>query len=156
MNRLPKILQIENAPDVIIVQGGTNDILQFLELQTSLNLFEKFRQLLHIAIDKDVQKILILTTMEGFFKEIDGAQMDHNTSNKLRMDFNENIKKTYNSCVLNNSQLEFCDLALEFPYFSLDDDRRKELWDDFLHPTTKGYDIIGSIVFKRLQELCWI
>ena len=158
MDRLPKTLQnIEKQSlDVLIIKGGTNDILQFSELQTSVNLFEKFRQLLQICIDKDVKRILILTTMEGFFVEDDGATMDHETSNQLRIHFNKNIMENFNTCKLENTKFEVCNLDSEFPYFSLDDDRHKELWDDFLHPTVNGYDIIGSIIFKRLQELHWI
>ena len=39
------------------------------------------------------------------------------------------------------------------PYGSLSDEQRKELWSDGMHPTEKGYDLMGKFFAKRLSEL---
>jgi hypothetical protein len=39
------------------------------------------------------------------------------------------------------------------PYHSLSKERRVEIWDDSLHFTEQGYDIIGNHVGKKLAEL---
>ncbi|KAH8593697.1 SGNH hydrolase-type esterase domain-containing protein [Bisporella sp. PMI_857] len=45
------------------------------------------------------------------------------------------------------------DLHKAFPWNGLSDKRRREVWDDGMHPTEKGYDIIGKLLAKRLNEI---
>lgn len=45
------------------------------------------------------------------------------------------------------------DLHAEMPYWSLPKDKRAELWDDGLHFTEAGYDLMGSIIAERLVQL---
>lgn len=35
----------------------------------------------------------------------------------------------------------------------MDEERRKEIWDDTLHFTVKGYDLIGKLLADRIVEL---
>lgn len=39
------------------------------------------------------------------------------------------------------------------PFHSLTEDQKVELWDDGLHFTPQGYDMIGTLVTERLLEL---
>lgn len=41
----------------------------------------------------------------------------------------------------------------EFPYRSLTREEKKERWDDGLHFTPKGYEIMGDIVFSKLEPI---
>jgi lysophospholipase L1-like esterase len=39
------------------------------------------------------------------------------------------------------------------PYHSLSASERREIWDDGLHFTPKGYEKIGNLVAERLIEI---
>ena len=45
------------------------------------------------------------------------------------------------------------DLHKKIPYHSIDEKERKEIWDDGLHFTSKGYERMGELVAERLFEL---
>lgn len=45
------------------------------------------------------------------------------------------------------------DLSKALPYDSLSDEEKEELWSDGMHPTEKGYDLMGRFFAKRLSEL---
>jgi lysophospholipase L1-like esterase len=45
------------------------------------------------------------------------------------------------------------DLFEKMPYHSLSAVDRKELWDDGLHFTPKGYEMIGNLVAVRMIEI---
>jgi hypothetical protein len=42
------------------------------------------------------------------------------------------------------------DLAAEIPWESMPEKKRKEIWDDGVHFTEKGYEMMGEIVAKKL------
>lgn len=162
--RLPNSLKkhgVKNV-DVLIMQGGTNDILKYTDLQTSLDLFQEFQKLLKIAVDSgSVRNILILTTLEGFYTSADEAVMSHKISDDFRRTFNQKILESYSSSTKEEQQqqqqicaakIKVCDIAKEFPLFSLDEAERKALWDDNIHPSVSGYDKMGEIIFENLKE----
>lgn len=35
----------------------------------------------------------------------------------------------------------------------MDEQRRKKIWDDGLHFTDEGYDLMGEVISERLLEL---
>ncbi|KAH7397924.1 SGNH hydrolase-type esterase domain-containing protein [Cadophora sp. MPI-SDFR-AT-0126] len=45
------------------------------------------------------------------------------------------------------------DLHKAVPYWGMSEERRKEIWDDTLHFTVKGYDLIGKLLADRIVEL---
>lgn len=45
------------------------------------------------------------------------------------------------------------DLHKEIPYHSMEEEERKEIWDDGLHFTEKGYRRMGAKVAARLMEI---
>lgn len=45
------------------------------------------------------------------------------------------------------------DLASEIPYWRMPEGKRNEIWDDGVHFTEKGYDLMGVIIADRLLEL---
>lgn len=47
--------------------------------------------------------------------------------------------------------LLFLDLERRLPYHALTQGEKDELWDDGLHLTAKGYDVMGSLIFEALQ-----
>lgn len=45
------------------------------------------------------------------------------------------------------------DLYREIPYASLDEATREKLWDDGLHLTSEGYNMMGDLIARRLFEI---
>ena len=39
------------------------------------------------------------------------------------------------------------------PYWGMPEKKRKEIWDDGVHFTAKGYDLMGEIIADRLIEV---
>ena len=39
------------------------------------------------------------------------------------------------------------------PYFSMDEDLRDKIWDDGLHLTEDGYEMMGDAIASRMMEL---
>ena len=156
MKRLPSVLDKHPECDVLIIQGGTNDILQFLTLNSSNSLYQNLAKLINICVQRKISKVLILTTMEGYFVESDGATMNQTASNSLRLDFNQEIRKNIEQRSTISTQICICDMEVEFPMFNLSEKCVKIMWDDSLHPTAHGYDRMGEIIFQRLKSLSWI
>eukprot|EP01108_Squamamoeba_japonica_P003143 TRINITY_DN2593_c0_g2_i3.p1 TRINITY_DN2593_c0_g2~~TRINITY_DN2593_c0_g2_i3.p1 ORF type:complete len:170 (+),score=32.42 TRINITY_DN2593_c0_g2_i3:109-618(+) len=59
-------------------------------------------------------------------------------------------QKDYCSNPENNAS--FFDLGKEFPYFGIDEESRKELWGDRIHPSQKGYEQIASLILKHFRS----
>lgn len=51
-----------------------------------------------------------------------------------------------------NFQIKLIDLETKIPYFSLSQSKQKELWDDGVHFTAKGYDLFGEIIFEAIKD----
>jgi lysophospholipase L1-like esterase len=45
------------------------------------------------------------------------------------------------------------DLHAKIPYHALNEQEKREIWDDGLHLTSKGYERLGQLVAERLIEL---
>ena len=156
MKRLPIVLDNHTQCDILIIQGGTNDILQFPALKTTLHLYQNLLKLIEISVERKIPKVLVLTTMEGYFVKSDGATMDQKTSNYLRVDFNQKIRQNIEQMSTNSTKVCICDMEKHFPMFNLSENDMKMFWDDFLHPNACGYDQMGEIIFERLKTLSWI
>lgn len=46
-----------------------------------------------------------------------------------------------------------CDLYSKIPYKKLDEAARERLWDDGLHLTEVGYNLMGEVIAERLFEI---
>ncbi len=45
------------------------------------------------------------------------------------------------------------DFNRKIPYWAMSEDERKEIWDDNVHLTAKGYDLMGSMIAERIVEI---
>ena len=45
------------------------------------------------------------------------------------------------------------DLCRAIPYFSMDEAKRDTIWDDGLHLTAKGYEMMGDAIAAHLIKL---
>ncbi|TVY85452.1 hypothetical protein LSUE1_G000153 [Lachnellula suecica] len=45
------------------------------------------------------------------------------------------------------------DLAARIPFENMTEEERRDIWDDGVHFTEKGYDLMGSVIAERLSEI---
>ena len=45
------------------------------------------------------------------------------------------------------------DLNTAIPFADMPEDQRKEIWDDPVHFTSKGYDLMGKLIAERIMEV---
>lgn len=132
----PRCNSSKNARyDWIIVQGGGNDLGWGKDPQV---IFEELNKIWRIALDAGA-KVLALTVTE--------------TSNPGKI-----MKAKYdalNAMILKHEEdgYHVADLCSAIPYESMDEARRKKIWDDGLHFKEAGYDMMGDVIADRLLEI---
>jgi hypothetical protein len=45
------------------------------------------------------------------------------------------------------------DLQAALPYENMPNDEKRQIWDDLVHFTAKGYDHVGNLLYGRLLEI---
>jgi lysophospholipase L1-like esterase len=51
-----------------------------------------------------------------------------------------------------NAGLQLVDMETTFDYYKLSEQSRKELFDDGIHLTQKGYELMGDLVYKGFEK----
>ena len=148
--RLPVILAKYESIDLLIIQGGTNDILKDKGLNSTVKLFDEFKKLLDTALNYNVKKICALTIMEGYYTSLDEAILSHTECNNLRLNFNNQLIDYIQS--IGNEKIFCCDFASKLPLFTLESAVQKEFWDDLIHPSIHGYKKMASIIYDHINE----
>jgi lysophospholipase L1-like esterase len=121
--------------DWVLILGGTNDLgwgkpVSFIH--------ERLTEVSDIPL-RNGAKVLLFTIPECAHKS---ASLD-----ARRDELNQLIKDDDREGVF------VFDLHAKIPYHSMDKQERKEIWDDGLHFTSKGYERMGELVAARLIEL---
>mmetsp|Transcript_27969 Transcript_27969/g.39046 ORF Transcript_27969/g.39046 Transcript_27969/m.39046 type:complete len:265 (+) Transcript_27969:119-913(+) len=125
------------AFDIVVILGGINDLCLNT---TPEKVFQGLKET-HAAAIQDGAITVALTVAEHFQQKTHGASLEKDIA-KL----NEMIKS------LGSSKTHVIDFAAEFPYFSLSEEEKRDLWDDGLHYTPQGYDRMGEIVYAELAS----
>ncbi|XP_002158917.2 uncharacterized protein LOC100208965 [Hydra vulgaris] len=147
--RLPTILSKYKHIDLLILQGGTNDILNYKNIVSAMNLFDEFKKLIDTALNYNVKKICALTIMEGYYTASDNAVLSHTECNKVRLNFNRQLCDYVRSC--GNSKTFCCDISSKLPLFSLQSAEQKMFWDDLLHPSICGYKNMALHIYNDID-----
>ncbi|GAM43934.1 hypothetical protein TCE0_060f19153 [Talaromyces pinophilus] len=124
--------------DWIIVLGGTND-LGYGSFSAD-QIYSGLKATWSLALSSSpTTKLLALTVPECAYKS---AKLDRN-------------RDTLNKFILEHVEERFyaLDLKSAIPYHDMNEQRREEIWDDGLHFTDKGYDLMGEVISERLLEL---
>ncbi|CZT00399.1 related to esterase [Rhynchosporium agropyri] len=125
-----------NTPyDWAIVLGGTNDLNQD---RLPSDIFPALQKVWAMPLSNNT-KVLALT--------ITGCGACMPVVPERRADVNQMI--------LSHQEKGFYtyDLHKAVPYWGMPIDQRKEIWDDTLHFTVKGYDLIGRLLADRIVQL---
>ncbi|CZR54169.1 related to esterase [Phialocephala subalpina] len=135
---LPRIEKLyENTPgyDYAIILGGTNDLHWN---RTVDNIFTSIQKVWNIALTNHT-KVLALTVPEcgdcGNETDVKTLALNSNIINHVASNF-----YTFN-------------LHDSVPYWNMTAAERSSYWDDGIHWTPKGYDLVGGRIAERMLEM---
>ena len=123
--------------DWVIVQGGGNDLGQGTDPQTIL---EALKKIWEKALASGA-KVLALTVTETSSPSTQ-VRAKYDTLNNMVLHHRANANGFY-----------VCDVSREIPFHNMEPEKRMKIWDDGLHFTKAGYDLIGHVIAERLKEL---
>ncbi|KAH8771672.1 SGNH hydrolase-type esterase domain-containing protein [Diaporthe sp. PMI_573] len=124
--------------DWTVILGGTNDLaFQF----TAEDIYKALRDVWDVALSKG-GRVLACTVPEAGIRGQIGQRV------KARRD-------ELNELILGHRQENFFtfDLNTAIPFWSLAPEERKTYWDDHIHLTPAGYDLMGEKIAARLVEI---
>ncbi|KAL9598079.1 MAG: hypothetical protein Q9219_004710 [cf. Caloplaca sp. 3 TL-2023] len=126
----------DHAPyDWVIVLGGTNDLAWS---ERADRIYEALKKVWTVALDCGAN-VLAASVLEA----------EHTTGDVVQR------RKELNSLIESHQEdrLHYLDLCTAVPYFTMNDTMREMIWDDGLHLTMDGYEMMGEAVAAKLLEL---
>ena len=150
--RLPKVLKEYGPYDLVIVLGGTNDIIEAKKgLEDTL--FEGIKRL-HGFVTGQGSKCIALTIPETdiYFKDLGkrGLSWVKEEGENIRLMVNDKLRKSVNEC---DDKIILCDLAEKFPQRNLSSEDLEKFWSDGLHFTGEGYNKMAQIIYEDMKHL---
>ncbi|KUJ23922.1 SGNH hydrolase [Mollisia scopiformis] len=121
--------------DWVVFLGGTNDMAY---RHTPTQIFDSIKTILDIPLSRGA-KVLIMTV-----PEIESHILDDE-----RGELNDLI----NNWAREKDAVWGFDLWQQMKYHGITEEERRERWDDSLHFTPKGYEMIGEMVGARLVKI---
>ncbi|KUI66694.1 hypothetical protein VM1G_01353 [Cytospora mali] len=124
--------------DWTVILGGTNDLAY---QYTSEEIYKALRDCWDVALSKG-GRVLACTIPEAGVRGKVGEKV------KAKRD-------AINDLIRSHRQENFFvfDLASAIPFWSLAEAERNKYWDDHIHLTSDGYDLMGEKIAARLVEL---
>lgn len=123
----------------IVFEAGINDIL--MKNQKAPEIFERMKEMWRAA-NAEGSTVLVIPTLPT------NAQGDaENQRRELTSKVRQYVAEQNAS---GNSGLVLVDMESAFDYYKLSEQRRKELFDDGIHLTQAGYDLMGDLVYQAL------
>lgn len=150
--RLPKLLRECGPYDIVIILGGTNDIIEPKQgLEDAL--FEGIKSL-HSEVKGHGAKCIALTIPETDvnFKDLgkNGLSWVKKEGENIRLKVNEKLRQSINQ---GDSEVVLCDLAEKFPQQSLIGEDLDKYWSDGVHFTEEGYSKMAEIIYEDMKHL---
>lgn len=150
--RLPMVLKECGPYDIVIILGGTNDIIELTQgLENSL--FEEIKAL-HTVVKVHGAKCVALTIPETdvYFKDFGkkGLSWVKEEGESIRLKVNEKLRRSINQ---SDDDIVLCDLANTFPQQSLSEEDLDRFWSDGLHFTEEGYRKMAEIIYEDMKHL---
>lgn len=150
--RLPKVLKECGPYDLVIILGGTNDIIEPKQgLEDTL--FDGIKRL-HAEVKGQGAKCIALTIPETdiHFKDLlkNGLSWVKEEGENIRLLVNDKLRRSVKG---HNDKIILCDLAEKFPQHSLSGEDLDKLWSDGLHFTEEGYNKMAEIIYEDMKHL---
>lgn len=156
--RLPKVLMEYGPYDLVIILGGTNDIIE-AKKDLEDTLFEGIKSLHSAVIGQAGQgaKCIALTIPETdvYFKDMGkrGLSWVKEEGENIRLVVNYKLRKYVKFVNKCDSKVILCDLAEKFPQQSLSSVDLEKFWSDGLHFTEEGYNKMAQIIYDDMKNL---
>jgi len=145
--RLPVLLNETFPLDLVIILGGTNDLLLH-DCNKDLDLYQELKDL-HEMCHKRGIKTAMVTIPEMVVSKDGTGKMNKKDFNEAWGTVNQKLR-VYAYSNKHPKMVILVDLADEFSRQNLKDDPA-EFWDDNIHPNAKGYDKIGEIIYNDIK-----
>jgi len=150
--RLPKVLKEYGPYDLVIILGGTNDIIEVKKgLEDSL--FEGIKRLHGLVVGQGAKCIaLTIPETDVYFRDLGkrGLSWVKEEGEKIRLVVNDKLRKFVNEC---DDKIILCDLAEKFPQQNLSSADLEKFWSDGLHFTEEGYIKMAQIIYEDMKHL---
>jgi lysophospholipase L1-like esterase len=151
--RLPLVLKEKGPYDLIVILGGTNDLIDFTP-GGEKDLFDEIVSL-HRTAHEHGAKTLLLTIPESDFIYKDmgknGTSYIKEEGEQGRILINEMLRDFAREC----DDIVLCDLDEKHRHTTLSEEDKVKYWDDGLHYSPEGYDRMGEIIFEKIKQLYW-
>ena len=130
----------------IIIMGGTNDLGR--NSLAKRIFYEGLKPMYDMALRHRTghTKLAVMTVFENArFSAIDAPEKERQALNEMIRSYAINHKNQDKVCLV--------DLDKEIPHYDLSDSNKREfIWDDKVHLTPAGYDLMATLVFKAIKE----
>jgi lysophospholipase L1-like esterase len=120
---------------LVIIYGEANDLETISAKKIANNLIQ-----IHNFINKQNVKSVHVTLPENECDKFFSFYA------KKRKKTNEIIKKE----ITDNKNIILCDLDQEIKFSKMTKQEKKKYWDDYIHLTPEGYELMGEIIFKSI------
>lgn len=150
-SRLPNLLKECGPYDVVIILGGTNDIIE--PKQGLENALLEGIKMLHSRVKGHGAKCIALTIPEtdfyfhGLGKR--GLSWVKAEGERIRLEVNENLRKYIDQ---GDNSVILCDLEKKFPQQGLSKEDLGKFWSDGLHFTEEGYNKMAGIIYQDMKQ----
>lgn len=126
----------------ILILAGTNDALR--DQRRGAHIFHGLQLLIH-ECHQHHARVLCMTLPETAYSNNPVIDAERQAYNRLiREELGKPTDEMKKTVVL--------DVDRFLPYHSLSSAERKEIWDDGMHLTPKGYDRLGELIYEALQK----
>lgn len=150
-SRLPDVLMECGPYDVVIILGGTNDIIE-PEQGLENTLFEGIK-MLHSMVKGHGAKCIALTIPETdiYFYDLGkrGLSWVEEEGESIRLKVNEKLRKYVDQ---GDNSVILCDLEKKFPQRALSEEDLRKFWSDGLHFTEEGYKKMAGIIYQDMKQ----
>lgn len=127
----------------VIILGGIHDLGRGVRPEV---IFDGLRQMYQMVYEHGANLVVLTVNETGRLKTNDPRDADRHQLNTL-------IKKYAWENHWAGGRRTFCaDINEAIPWHRGDLDEKKKLWDDHMHLTPKGYDLIGTLIFKTIVD----
>lgn len=146
---LPRLKQLLSSAktnfDWVLILAGTNDTMR--DQQKASLVFDGYKLLIN-ECHKHGARVLCMTLPETECPKETPYDTQRQEFNRL---LREELVPTANDNTQNNNNILVLDVDRLLPLHSLSNSEKKEIWDDGLHLTPKGYDRLGELIYETLK-----
>lgn len=148
VQRLSRILHrtTDNPYDWVIILGGTNDLASTSD---SEKLFlEGLKRMYDMVLDyaNRKTKLVVMTVLERA-----SVPLDHPAD--MARQFLNHLIRNYSTESQEKHRIYLVDLDKEIRFHGVENTTfLQTIWDDNIHLTASGYDYMGQLIFKTIQN----